>query len=182
MPEQKSKGLRRESNPGPLAPEARIIPLDHEASRPQVPASCTDHPGRRGVPCEGRLARTWGRTSDLPANSRALCRLSYGERWVSTLCTRKLVTSPCAQPTQLRKQKTYDLSDRNRTSDPQMSACKLYSLMLCQLSYAEGEMCDQPATSADTNGGTRDERSTAKAETKERESLRHPGFPRGPPP
>ena len=25
-------GLRRESNPGPLAPEARIIPLDHEAT------------------------------------------------------------------------------------------------------------------------------------------------------
>ena len=28
---QKFCGLRRESNPGPLAPEARIIPLDHEA-------------------------------------------------------------------------------------------------------------------------------------------------------
>ena len=29
---QKFCGLRRESNPGPLAPEARIIPLDHEAT------------------------------------------------------------------------------------------------------------------------------------------------------
>ena len=27
------KGPVRESNPGPLAPEARIIPLDHEASK-----------------------------------------------------------------------------------------------------------------------------------------------------
>uniref|UniRef100_M4BET4 Uncharacterized protein n=1 Tax=Hyaloperonospora arabidopsidis (strain Emoy2) TaxID=559515 RepID=M4BET4_HYAAE len=26
------KGPHRESNPGPLAPEARIIPLDHEAT------------------------------------------------------------------------------------------------------------------------------------------------------
>ena len=27
------KGLLRELNPGPLAPEARIIPLDHQAMR-----------------------------------------------------------------------------------------------------------------------------------------------------
>ena len=27
----KKTGLRRESNPRPLAPEARIIPLDHKA-------------------------------------------------------------------------------------------------------------------------------------------------------
>lgn len=29
--EGKKKGLVRESNPGPLAPEARIIPLDQQA-------------------------------------------------------------------------------------------------------------------------------------------------------
>lgn len=28
----KSRGLVRESNPGPLAPEARIIPLDQQAT------------------------------------------------------------------------------------------------------------------------------------------------------
>ena len=30
---EKKNGLVRESNPGPLAPEARIIPLDQQASR-----------------------------------------------------------------------------------------------------------------------------------------------------
>ena len=32
IPEQKKEGPLRESNPGPLAPKARIIPLDQAAN------------------------------------------------------------------------------------------------------------------------------------------------------
>ena len=58
-----------------------------------------------------------------------------------------------------------------------MSACKLYSLMLCQLSYAEGEMCDQLATSADTNGVAHETNEHSKSRDKRE---REPTAPRIP--
>ena len=43
-PDKKSKnGLGRESNPGPLAPEASIIPLDHTAAVEVGKSACVSN-------------------------------------------------------------------------------------------------------------------------------------------
>ena len=51
--QNKSQGVIRESNPGPLAPEARIIPLDQSPStfnnRSTQCTKGTEHPQKQGV-------------------------------------------------------------------------------------------------------------------------------------
>ena len=109
--EGQKAGLRRESNPGPLAPEARIIPLDHEA-RSSMPVRRTS------------CYRTWppppsGRRACAPPRRRRAGRSSHraGLPCHRTACPRCWCARHSAAPPALRLPCKKHVGTKNSVSE-----------------------------------------------------------------